>query len=798
MSQLSIRKKILLGLFIGAIIPIFSLEVLDIYNARNELKTEKIKSLDAIVDIKKQYIESFFEKMVREVKLLSQLDSVKDSLYFVNENFDNKNSKKYLNAKEDLDSHLIPIKESEDLLEIILLNPQGVMVYNTGTAYSNKELGKTLKDPIGRNQIRNSFSVYISDVFESSFASSGFEIMSFSPVYGDDDSYLGTVSISADMDSIFELISNKTGLGETGETVLGRLEEDHILVINPLKYDKRASLSRKIFFDNDGETPIQEAALGNEGNGIVIDYRSREVIASWRHLDLASENIFWGLASKIDTEEAFAGSRRLFNQAIFLGLGSIFLLIFTYRYLTSSIVNPVQEISQSARKIAKGDLNTRINYEGKDEIGYLAKSFNNMTSELVQARSNLTEKNEKLEEANSQLEEKNVQVDRSKKAILNVLEDVQEEKDKTIRERNRIKAILESIGDGVFVVNTKYQIEAINPVAANLSGYKLDEAMGKPYKEIFHFVYEKNNKVNDRFIVEAIKTGQVQEMDNQTLLVKKDGTKIPVSDSAAPLVDGIGEIKGCVVVFRDVSKEYAIDKAKTEFVSLASHQLRTPLAAINWNVEMLLGDGYKVLDEENKQALEDVYSSSMRMTELVNALLNVSRIELGTFAVDPESVDIVVLAKEVVKDLQPKIDEKELELTEEYKPKKLVVNVDPKLMRMVIENLLSNSVKYTPEKKKIKLSILKRDKDFILEIKDEGYGIPKDQQEKIFTRLFRADNVQDRDVEGTGLGLYIVKSIIEHSEGEIWFESEEDKGTTFYVTLPLEGMGKKKGEKKLT
>ncbi len=304
-------------------------------------------------------------------------------------------------------------------------------------------------------------------------------------------------------------------------------------------------------------------------------------------------------------------------------------------------------------------------------------------------------------------------------------------------------------------------------------------------------------------------TGEIKEMANHTVLIKKDGSKVAVADSAAPLKDKNGEVIGCVVVFRDVTKERSIDKAKTEFVSLASHQLRTPLSSINWYTEMLLAGDAGKINKEQKNYLEEVYKGNKRMVDLVNALLNVSRLELGTFAIEPEPTDVVKLAQSVADEQKPQILEKKIKLNQKYVDNLPLLNADPKLLRIVFQNLLSNAVKYTPEKGIINIDLhlvkqgepldtRKANEDSIaVTVSDTGYGIPKSQQDKIFSKLFRADNVREKDTEGTGLGLYIVKSIVDHSGGKIWFESTENEGTTFYITLPLSGMKKKEGTKAL-
>ena len=185
------------------------------------------------------------------------------------------------------------------------------------------------------------------------------------------------------------------------------------------------------------------------------------------------------------------------------------------------------------------------------------------------------------------------------------------------------------------------------------------------------------------------------------------------------------------------------------------------------------------------------------MVALVNALLHVSRLELGAFATDPAPTNIIDIAKTVIREIRLMIEKKEITLKEQYAADFLQINTDSKLIRIILQNLISNAVRYTPKKGKVTIEIsLSDDKahapKILISVSDTGYGIPKGQQRQVFTKLFRADNVKEKDVEGTGLGLYIVKSIVEQLGGAIRFESEENKGTTFYVTLPAGEMKKVK------
>jgi signal transduction histidine kinase len=246
-----------------------------------------------------------------------------------------------------------------------------------------------------------------------------------------------------------------------------------------------------------------------------------------------------------------------------------------------------------------------------------------------------------------------------------------------------------------------------------------------------------------------------------------------------------------VNVFRPME---LIDKAKTEFVSLASHQLRTPLTSIGWYAEMLLAEDAGSINDEQKNYLNEIYKGNQRMVELVNSLLNVSRIDLGTFAIDPEAVNLEMLAQSVAQEQRPQTVAKKITLTLELAQSLPTMNADPKLLRIILQNLLSNAIKYTPDEGNVTLRINSKDKKVFIEVADTGYGVPDDQKDKIFTKLFRADNVREKDTEGTGLGLYLVKAIVEETGGSVWFESEQNKGTTFFVTLPIE-MHKKAGAK---
>jgi PAS domain S-box-containing protein len=371
------------------------------------------------------------------------------------------------------------------------------------------------------------------------------------------------------------------------------------------------------------------------------------------------------------------------------------------------------------------------------------------------------------------------------------------------------EAIISSIGEGLVVTDTSGKIQFVNDAFVKLFGWTEPEVEGKLFTEILPMVDGDGTRIPlDGHVITRAVEERVRTSHGDTVkFVRKDQTTVPIAVTIEPIVVGT-DFRGTVAILRDITKESAVDVAKTEFVSLASHQLRTPLSASSWYAEMLLTGDAGALNIKQRSYLEKVYKSNRRMVDLVDALLNVSRLELGTFTIEPEPTDAIRIAKKSIDELRFLIARRHIRFNERYEEGLPQISTDPKLLAIIMQNLLPNAVKYTPEEGEVSLELrtvksgesidgkhMTEDR-LAITVKDSGYGIPEDQQARIFTKLFRADNVRAMDTEGTGLGLYIVKSIIDHSGGTIWFRSSPNQGSTFTVTLPMTGI-QKDGTKKL-
>ena len=355
------------------------------------------------------------------------------------------------------------------------------------------------------------------------------------------------------------------------------------------------------------------------------------------------------------------------------------------------------------------------------------------------------------------------------------------------------EALLASIGEGVVAIDREGKVTFINRAAEQMLYLKSEEAVGRSYGEILKMETEKGEAVakekdplnlalsSGKKVITAVAEGTA---DIIYFYVRKDGTKFPSAITVAPVILN-GKTIGAVDVFRDITVERQIDKSKTEFVSLASHQLRTPLSAIKWYSEIILGGKAGKLKPKQQEYLEQVYKGNERMIKLINVMLNISRLEAGKVKITLAPLSLKELLENIIAEQQVDIKKKKHKFTFECPNDLPKITTDSELIRMVFQNLISNAIKYTRDKGKIDCKVEKKDNSILFSVHDNGIGIPEDQQKKIFGKLFRADNAFSHDPQGNGLGLYAAKMTVENLGGKTWFESKADKGTTFYVELPM-------------
>ncbi|HSW98313.1 MAG TPA: ATP-binding protein [Candidatus Saccharimonadales bacterium] len=446
----------------------------------------------------------------------------------------------------------------------------------------------------------------------------------------------------------------------------------------------------------------------------------------------------------------------LLHAIVAVAFAAILLAVGLGLFVSSWISRAISKLRRGAERIANGDFSRPIAVAGQDEIAQVGEAFNRMAERLKEAY---------RRQATSQ---------------------------------QRDEAMLQSMGEGLIALDESGKILLINEVA--LRYFNLPDqaaAQGKPVEQIYD-LYEASDKEGKTVLPPASRPAyrvlQTGEKINEVYASRHaDGRMWLLNIAASPVRLG-DKIIGVITVLRDVTHEKEVDRMKTEFISLASHQLRTPLSAIKWYSEMLVaGDAGKLEGDQLDFAI-NITESTERMIALVNALLNISRIESGRIMVDPKPTDLGELVSGIIADLKGKTEEKQQNMIISVHAELPKINLDPRLIGQVYLNLLTNAIKYTPKGGEISVFISRKGEEIISQVTDNGYGIPKEQQSRLFQKFFRASNAVKVETDGTGLGLYLIKAVIESSGGKIWFKSEEGKGSTFWFSIPASGMKAKAGE----
>ena len=390
------------------------------------------------------------------------------------------------------------------------------------------------------------------------------------------------------------------------------------------------------------------------------------------------------------------------------------------------------------------------------------------------------EMKEELQKKKKELEKKTKQMGDSRSALLNILEDVDKSYKEAEKERTKTAAIIENFIDGMLFFDEDRYLSIINPKAKDffdietekVTGQKLEDLLTcSALKPLIDFIKDEKNQIKDIFR-EELRMGEEFYLEVTTTQIKKDEEDL-----------------GTLVHVHDISREKRIERIKSEFVSVAAHQLRTPLSGIKWTLETFLEEASEEkgkLDEDEVSLIKKAYNANERMVGLVNDLLNVSRIEEGRYVYEPEVIDVYEAIKPVIEEYKENFKEREDLNFKVNKVKKDLpdVRVDVEKIGIVIQNFLDNAIKYTDEGDVV-LSIDTDDENMIrISVQDDGVGIPEEQQKRLFDKFFRAENVVRKDVEGSGLGLFISKNIIEAHGGEIDFNSTEGEGSIFYFTIP--------------
>lgn len=455
-----------------------------------------------------------------------------------------------------------------------------------------------------------------------------------------------------------------------------------------------------------------------------------------------------------------------------------------------------------------------------EETGKVVKNSHNKIIGINGIIRDITERKNFIEKLQVNSEE----IERQKLTISKTLEEVTLEKNETAKEKEKLFTTLNSIGDGVIVVDKEQKVFFLNPVAEEITGWPLKQAKNQDLAKVFNIFDEGTMKKRKSPVAKALKTGQISKLANHTIIKRKDGQIIPISDSAAPIRDAKKKIFGAVLVFRDVIKERiaegkiilagkklkqynqeldkrvaqktkelskaleelkSLDALKDEFLNISAHELKTPLTSIIGLTELMLLKKQGNISGLQEKSLRIVNKESTRLLNIIRKILDITRIEAKRAIFDIKAINPCEVLPGVVESLKTLAKNTGIQIICNQPHEKFLVKADFEKLNEVVYNLIDNALKFSPENGKIFVTGEIKDQEFIFSVKDQGPGIDPESKKRLFQKFSQLDTGFSRQQEGTGLGLYISKIMIEGMGGKIWVESELGKGATFKFSLPL-------------
>ncbi|HZK37523.1 MAG TPA: ATP-binding protein [Clostridia bacterium] len=433
-----------------------------------------------------------------------------------------------------------------------------------------------------------------------------------------------------------------------------------------------------------------------------------------------------------DIYKTLQESQIIILRATFLAL---FITIILGYFIAKSITGPIKDVTVKAERMAQGDFEQVVEIRSDDEIGQLADMFNYLTAKLK-----------------------------------TVLQEMSNEKQK-------MDTIIEYMADGLIAATKEGQIIHINSKALEMLGIDEEVCAVESFNQLF-------TSYDDQFKIEKFLEKEEDWTGNKIIDINNESI---LQASYAPFMDQNGDIEGIIILLQDVTEHQKLESMRKEFVANVSHELKTPLTTIKSYTETLL-DG--IIDDRDLSVnfLQVVDSETERMARLVRDLLQLSGLDFQRSKWNKKAVDLKKIIEEIILKLDVSVKNKKQQIhlnLNDLKGNDTIIYADKDRMGQAILNLLGNSIKYTPEGGHIKIDICIREDKLILEIEDNGIGIPEKDLARIFERFYRVDKARARELGGTGLGLSIAKEIIEAHEGTIEIFSQEGKGTKTVIRLPI-------------
>lgn len=533
----------------------------------------------------------------------------------------------------------------------------------------------------------------------------------------------------ADDETIQANIQRLLDNSSTSEMIEMRVVDEKGIVLATTDVSGKSAIGKKNDYQELDDFTIKSMKVVDK------DTHSRVLINVHPIQSMTGDTVLGALYVKSDIEDQYQQIKNIAVIFVTASLLAVGISMVVAILIAHSITQPIGEMREQALRIARGDYSRKVTVYGKDELGQLAVTFNQLA------------------------------------------EQIEETQDAMESERNRLNSVLSHMSDGVVATDRRGKVITINDMALSLLGISKEAAIGQ-------------NILNLLDIEKDYTLRKILESTEELLIERKEskyGDTMIIRVEFSMIRRESGFISGLVAVLHDVTEQEQNERDRREFVSNVSHELRTPLTSMRSYIETL-SEGAWQDQEMAPRFLKITLDETDRMIRMINDLLDLSRMDNGNLKLNIEMVNFNELVNFVLDrfDVIISNSEKKYRIVREFTQRPLFVEVDTDRMIQVIDNIMNNAIKYSPDGGKITVRLMETHNNVILSITDQGLGIPKKDISRIFERFYRVDKARARKQGGTGLGLAISKEVVKALGGTIWATSIENYGSTFYISLPYE------------
>lgn len=765
---MKLKPKIILIFLFVSLVPLLVTTIIYYQFIKASLISEMNSSLEAISQIQKHRFEATHVAYIELWDFTASRVTLRDAFRRSPQSRLQRDS-----LKEVMINMQALIETVKDIKAIVLIDKNGQVIASTDTTLPGRDLSREEYFISGREK-KGGNVFFLDDHGELG-------VWIFGP-YRFNGELKGVIAIRSSANDIIEIVNDYTGLGETGETVLGKLDkEGKAIFITPLRKDSSTALKRA---SNEERSFSLQRVLSLQREEVfeTIDYMGDEILASTRYVPSTG----WGVVVKIDKQEALEPLQKFKYMAIVISLFAIGAIIILAVYFSRSLTRPILVLTRSAENIIMGKPQHEVQVRSNDEIGILASAFNSMVQKLDFI-------NKAGEVLASSLDYKEV-LDRVSLLIVPDMSDwfsidlVSGEKLETLVVAHNVPKKLELVKE----LREKFprQLDdnagagkVVRTGIAEFYPVVSDQLLRTAARNEEHYRLLSRVGLGSMIILPLkIKGNTIGAL---TMVTSRESNRIYTEADLHLAEDLARRISVTLENARLYQEAMEQNEKKDEFMGIASHELKTPLTSVKAYIQLAEKAVHDKEPATVERYVKKADTSIEKLEGLISELLDVSRLQAGRLQFHFTAFDMNALVQEVIGNVQSTVrTHKIIKEGSSIKP----VHADRDRIEQVLINLITNAVKYSPGGKKVIVKLTEADKEVIVSVTDFGIGIKKENLLKVFDRYFRIETGGIK-FQGLGIGLYIASEIVKRHEGRMWAESEEGKGSTFYFSLPLDGIG---------